>query len=149
MLYESEEKKMLVSTKGRYALRVMIDLAKRDPSEFITLNVIAEEEEISEKYLESIISVLSKAGFVEGVRGKGGGYRLTKSADEYTAGDIIQLMEGGVSPVACLENGAKICDRAEKCATLPMWKELDKIICDYLNSVKLSDLASEKNKNAK
>ena len=83
---------MLVSTKGRYALRVMIDLAKRDPSEFITLNVIAEEEEISEKYLESIISVLSKAGFVEGVRGKGGGYRLTKSADEYTAGDIIQVM---------------------------------------------------------
>lgn len=135
---------MLVSTKGRYALRVMIDLAKRAPSEYVTLNIIAEKEEISEKYLESIISVLSKAGFVEGVRGKGGGYRLTKNSDDYTAGDIIRLMEGGVSPVACLEDGAKTCERAEKCSTLPMWKKLDKIICDYLNSVKLSDLANTK-----
>ena len=140
---------MIVSTKGRYALRVMIDLAEHQTERYVPLKEVAARQEISEKYLENILKVLVQNGFLEGLRGKGGGYRLTKSADEYTAGDIIQLMEGGVFPVACLENGAKTCDRAEKCATLPMWKELDKIICDYLNSVKLSDLASEKNKSAK
>jgi Rrf2 family protein len=131
---------VLVSTKGRYALRVMIELAEREGEEYTTLADIAANQEISEKYLESIISVLSKAGLVEGLRGKGGGYRLTRSAEEYSVGEILRLTDGSLAPVACLDCKPNVCTRAESCKTLPMWEKLDEMICNYLDSVTISDL---------
>jgi len=132
---------MMVSTKGRYALRVMIDLAEHHTGEYIPLKEVASRQEISEKYLESIISVLVKAGFLQGLRGKGGGYRLTRSPEQYTAGAILRLTEGSLAPVACLENGAAPCSRLSECRTLPMWKNLDHLVNDYLESITLADLA--------
>ena len=132
---------MMVSTKGRYALRVMIDLAEHHTGEYIPLKEVASRQEISEKYLESIISVLVKAGFLQGLRGKGGGYRLTRSPEQYTAGAILRLTEGSLAPVACLENGAAPCSRVTECRTLPMWKKLDHLVNDYLESITLADLA--------
>ena len=132
---------MMVSTKGRYALRVMIDLAEHHSGEYIPLKEVASRQEISEKYLESIISVLVKAGFLQGLRGKGGGYRLTRSPEQYTAGAILRLTEGSLAPVACLENGAAPCSRLSECRTLPMWKNLDHLVNDYLESITLADLA--------
>ncbi len=138
---------MLVSTKGRYALRVMTALAQQEPSYFVPLNTVAEDQGISEKYLESIISVLSKAGLVEGARGKGGGYRLKRRPEEYTVGEILRLTEGSLAPVACLdrEKGGK-CERSDGCRTLPMWEKLDTIIGDYLNSVTIADLMKNENR---
>ncbi len=132
---------MMVSTKGRYALRVMIDLAEHHSGEYIPLKEVASRQEISEKYLESIISVLVKAGFLQGLRGKGGGYRLTRSPEQYTAGAILRLTEGSLAPVACLENGAAPCSRVTECRTLPMWKKLDHLVNDYLESITLAELA--------
>ncbi len=132
---------MMVSTKGRYALRVMIDLAEHHTGEYIPLKEVASRQEISEKYLESIISVLVKAGFLQGLRGKGGGYRLTRSPEQYTAGAILRLTEGSLAPVACLENGAAPCSRVTECRTLPMWKKLDHLVNDYLESITLAELA--------
>lgn len=134
---------MLVSTKGRYALRVMIDLAERQNDGYIPLSVIAENQNISEKYLESIIVILSKAKFVDGLRGKGGGYKLSKNADEYTVGSILRTVEGPLVPVSCLKSNVNHCDRTNQCQTLPMWTELGNIINDYLDSVKLSQLSKE------
>ena len=131
----------MVSTKGRYALRVMIDLAEHHSGEYIPLKEVASRQEISEKYLESIISVLVKAGFLQGLRGKGGGYRLTRSPEQYTAGAISRLTEGSLAPVACLENGAAPCSRVTECRTLPMWKKLDHLVNDYLESITLAELA--------
>lgn len=132
---------MLVSTKGRYALRVMIDLAQHytDKKKYIPLGIIAEKENISEKYLESIIVVLSRANFVDGVRGKGGGYRLIKEPSEYTVGSILRTVEGTIAPINCLKTDINHCERTDECKTLPMWTELGKIINDYLDTVKLSD----------
>ena len=140
---------MMVSTKGRYALRVMIDLAEHDDGRFIPLKEIAARQGISEKYLESIISVLVKAGLVEGQRGKGGGYRLSRELKDYSVGEILRLSEGSLAPVACLDGGANSCPRAEKCQTLPMWEKLDDLINGYLDSVSLADLlhTSPENKN--
>lgn len=135
---------MMVSTKGRYALRVMIDLAECPREKYITLNDIASRQEISEKYLESIISILSKAGFVIGLRGKGGGYRLTKSPEEYTVGSILKLTENSMAPVHCLAEHPNHCPRAKNCKTLPMWENLDRIVDEYLEGVKLSDLTASK-----
>lgn len=132
---------MLVSTKGRYALRVMIELAERRGEGYVPLSVIAESQGISEKYLESIIVILSKAGFVDGLRGKGGGYKLARDAADYTVGSILRTVEGPLVPVNCLKSDINSCERSEYCKTLPMWTELDGIINDYLDSVKLSDLA--------
>lgn len=132
---------MLVSTKGRYALRVMIELAERRGEGYVPLSVIAESQGISEKYLESIIVILSKAGFVDGLRGKGGGYKLARDAADYTVGSILRTVEGPLVPVNCLKSDTNSCERSEYCKTLPMWTELDGIINDYLDSVKLSDLA--------
>lgn len=129
---------MLISTKGRYALRVMLELASRRNGEFVPLNLIAKEQEISEKYLESIVAVLIKGGMLEGVRGKGGGYRLNRDPSEYSVGEILSLTEGSLAPVSCL--GTKTCTRSSSCKTLPLWKNLDTLISDYLNGVKLSDL---------
>lgn len=131
---------MLVSTKGRYALRVMLELAQFGGEGYLPLTEIAERQDISVKYLESIISVLSKAGLVDGVRGKGGGYRLNRKPEEYSVGEILKLTEGSLAPVACLDCKPNKCERSENCKTLPMWEKLDEIICDYLNSVTLADL---------
>ena len=126
---------MLISTRGRYALRIMLELAQYDRGKYIPLPLIAERQEISEKYLESIISVLGKAGLVEGLRGKGGGYRLSRELKDYSVGEILRLSEGSLAPVACLDGEVNRCPRAEKCQTLPVWEKLDELINGYLDSV--------------
>ena len=130
---------MLISTKGRYALRVMVDLAEHPADGFIPLKVIAERQDISEKYLESI-KLLVRAKLLTGVRGKGGGYRLTKAPEQYTVGSILRLTEESMAPVSCLEPGAAACPRAAECRTLSLWKGLDKVISDYLDKYTLADL---------
>ena len=131
---------MIVSTKGRYALRVMIDLAEQNKSERVPLKEIAERQQISQKYIESIMTMLSKNGFVDAVHGKGGGYKLNKKPEDYKVGDILRLTEGTLSPVACLEVGAAECPRKAECRTLPMWTKLDELVEGYLDSVSLADL---------
>lgn len=131
---------MLISTKGRYALRVMIDLAEHQGEDFVPLKEIARRQEISEKYLESIIKLLVRGKLLNGLRGKGGGYKLTKSPERYTVGDILRLTEDSLAPVACLEQGAASCPRMAECRTLPMWKGLDKVISDYLDNITIADL---------
>ena len=131
---------MLISTKGRYALRVMIDLAEHQSDEFISLKGIAQRQEISEKYLESIIRTLVKAKVVESLRGKGGGYRLTKAPHQYTVGSILRLTEESLAPVACLEPGAASCPRMAACRTLSLWQGLDKVISDYLDNITIAEL---------
>ena len=131
---------MIVSTKGRYALRVMIDLAEQNKSERVPLKEIAERQEISQKYIESIMTLLSKNGFVDAVHGKGGGYQLNKKPEDYKVGDMLRLTEGSLSPVACLEKGAAECPRKNVCRTLPMWTKLDELVEGYLDSVSLADL---------
>lgn len=131
---------MLISTKGRYALRVMIDLAEHQADGFIPLKVIAQRQGISEKYLESIIKLLVKDKLLTGIRGKGGGYRLEKAPEEYTVGSILRITEDSMAPVACLEPGADVCTRAAECRTLPMWLGLDKLIRDYFENITLADL---------
>ena len=131
---------MLISTKGRYALRVMIDLAEHQTEGYIPLKTIAQRQGISEKYLEGIIKLLVKAQLLNGVRGKGGGYRLTKVPEQYTAGEILRLTEDSLAPVACLEPGASACSRAAECRTLSLWQGLDKAISSYLDGITLADL---------
>ena len=139
---------MIVSTKGRYALRVMVCFAQRGGNEYIPLKEIAESEGISQKYLESIRTTLSKAGFVDAVHGKGGGYRLNRPAADYSVGQILRLTEGSLAPVTCLEGDENTCPRAGHCTTLPMWEKLDTIINDYLDSVSLADLLTQTDGNA-
>ena len=134
---------MLISTKGRYALRVMIDLAEHQSDEFISLKGIAQRQEISEKYLESIIRMLVKAKVLDSLRGKGGGYRLKKDPDQYTAGSILRLTEESLAPVSCLEANAEACPRAGSCRTLTLWQGLDKVIDEYLESVTIADLMEQ------
>ena len=131
---------MIVSTKGRYALRVMVGLALKDRGEYIPLKEIAEEEDISQKYLESIMSTLSKAGFVDAVHGKGGGYRLNRPAEEYTVGAILKLTEGNLAPVTCTSQG---CSRPTCCKARPMWERLEKMIDDFFEGITLADLIRE------
>ena len=131
---------MMVSTKGRYALRVMIDLAEHDDGLYIPLKEIAARQDISEKYLESIVKLLTRNGDLVGVRGKGGGYRLTRSPEEYTVGSILRLTEGSLAPVACLERSPMECERSAGCATLPVWQGLHKVICEYLDGITLQDI---------
>ena len=139
---------MLVSTRGRYALRVKLELAQRPADSFTPLPVIAEAQSVSEKYLESIVVLLSRAGLVDGVRGKGGGYRLTRTPDQYAVGEILRLSEGSLAPVACLDRNKSGCPRAGKCQTLPMWEKLDSLINGYLDSVSLVDLIHPDAENA-
>ena len=134
---------MLNSTKGRYALRIMIDLAEHQTDEFISLRGIAQRQEISEKYLESIIRMLVKAKVVDSLRGKGGGYRLNKTPDQYTVGSILRLTEESLAPVSCLEANAEGCPRAGRCRTLTLWQGLDKVIYEYLESVTIADLMEQ------
>ena len=131
---------MLISTKGRYALRVMVDLAEHQADGFIPLKVIAQRQGISEKYLENIIKLLVKARLLTGVRGKGGGYQLTKAPEQYTVEGILRITEDSMAPVACLEPGADACPRAAECRTLSMWRGLDKLIKEYLENITLADL---------
>ena len=131
---------MIVSTKGRYALRVMLCLAQRDGDAYIPLKEIAEAEEISQKYLESIMTILSKAGFLDAVHGKGGGYRLNRKPEEYTVGTILKLTEGSLAPVSCTTQGAAACSRSTCCQTLPMWERLEKLIDDFFEGITLADL---------
>ena len=131
---------MLISTRGRYALRVMIDLAEHQGEGFVPLKVIAQRQEISEKYLESIIKLLVKARLLSGVRGKGGGYQLTRAPEQYTAGEILRLTEESLSPVSCLEQDAAICPRSAGCRTLPLWQGLGDVINNYLDHVTVADL---------
>ena len=131
---------MLVSTKGRYALRVMVELACHNREEYVPLRTIAQQQGISEKYLESILTVLSKAGAIDGLRGKGGGYRLNREAKNYSVGEILRLVEGTLAPVSCLDCTPNKCERAASCRTLPMWEKLNTLICNYLYSVSLADL---------
>ena len=134
---------MIVSTKGRYALRVMVNFARRDRDAYIPLKEIAEDEGISQKYLESIMTTLSKAGFVDAVHGKGGGYRLNRAPEEYTVGSILNLTEGGLSAVSCTSQGASACSRSECCNALPMWEKLDKMINDFFEGITIADLLKE------
>ncbi len=134
---------MIVSTKGRYALRVMVHFARRGSGEFIPLKEIAEAEGISQKYLESIMTVLSKAGFVDAVHGKGGGYRLNRKPEEYTVGAILKLTEGSLSAVSCTSQGAAACSRTECCQTKPMWDRLDKMIDDFFEGITLADILED------
>jgi len=134
---------MLVSTRGRYALRIMLELGRHEGEGCVPLPVIAENQQISEKYLESIVSVLAKAKLVEGQRGKGGGYRLTRPLSECSVGEILHLTEGSLAPVSCLDGDTNACPRAGQCSTLPMWEKLDRLINGYLDSVRLSDLLGE------
>lgn len=130
----------MISTKGRYALRVLIDMAEHQTEEYIPLKEIAARQEISEKYLESIVKTLVKGQVLEGLRGKGGGYRLRKAPAQYKVGDILRLMEGSLAPVACLESGASPCERAAECRTLSLWSGLNDVINQYLDQFTLEDL---------
>ena len=124
---------MKISTRGRYAIRVMLDLAEHNTGEYIPLMDIARRQEISEKYLESIVSVLSKNKFVHALRGKGGGYRLSRTPEEYTMGSILRLTEGSLAPIACLEDEPNLCERASVCKTLSMWQGFYKLINEYFD----------------
>lgn len=131
----------MISTKGRYALRIMTDLAEHIGDGYISLKDIADRQEISLKYLEAIISLLSKSNLVDSLRGKNGGYRLSRSPEKYTLREILEVTEGGIAPVncACL-NGEDGCKRVGFCPTQPVWQKLDKLICDYLDGVTLNAL---------
>ena len=134
---------MIVSTKGRYALRVMLCLAQRGGDDYIPLKEIAEAEDISQKYLESIMTILSKAAFLDAVHGKGGGYRLNRRPEEYTVGSILRLTEGSLAPVSCTTQGAAACSRSTCCQTLPMWEKLEKMINDFFEGITLADLLKD------
>ena len=134
---------MIVSTKGRYALRVMVSFAQRGTVAYIPLKEIAEAEEISQKYLETIMSTLSKAGFVDAVHGKGGGYRLNRKPEEYTIGSILKLTEGSLAAVSCTSQGAAACSRTECCQAKPMWDRLEKLIDDFFEGITLADLLKD------
>ncbi len=134
---------MIISTKGRYALRILIDLAEHQNEGFISLKLISKRQEISLKYLEMIVAMLNKAGIVRSVRGKDGGYRLTREPGDYTLAEILRVTEGSLTPVACKECEDNTCGRADRCLTLPVWQNLEKMINDYLDSVTLADLLEE------
>lgn len=131
---------MLISTRGRYALRVIIDLAEHQNGSYIPMKDVAKRQDISLKYLEQILPVLAKNRLIEGVHGKGGGYKLTRLPQEYKVGDILRLTEGDLAPVACLECGAKPCERAKDCRTLSMWVRFKELIDDFFDGVTIADL---------
>ncbi len=131
---------MKVSSRGRYALRIMIDLAIHDNGEFISLKDIAQRNGMSMKYSEQIVSLLNKAGYLQTARGNNGGYKLNRKPDEYKIGDILRASEGDLAPIGCLEDETNSCDRKDKCITLPFWEGLDKVINDYVDSKTLADI---------
>lgn len=134
---------MLVSTKGRYALRVMVDIAEHGEGRYLSLKEIAKRQEISEKYLENILPILIRHGFLVGLRGKGGGYKLTRPPESYTVGSILKLVEGSLAPVACLEGPTNQCARASECRTLPMWTKLHAMLDEFFEGITIADLCGE------
>ena len=131
---------MLIFTKGRYALRILIDMAEHQSAGHITLQEIAQRQDISEKYLESIVRELVKAGIVAGQRGKGGGYRLCRSPEQITAAEVLRIMEGSLAPVACLTEGAAPCRKAAQCRTLDFWRGLRDVIDEYARRSTIADM---------
>ena len=131
---------MMISSRGRYALRVMVDLAEHSDSGYIPMKEVAQRQEISLKYLEKILPLLVGGRLVEGIQGKGGGYRLTRAPGEYRVGEILRLTEGDLAPVSCLECNTGECSRSATCRTLPMWNELNRRTLEYLDSVTIADL---------
>ena len=131
----------MISTKGRYALRVMIDLALYSNGTYITLKDISARQEISVKYLEQVISLLNKAGFLHSLRGNNGGYRLSRKPEEYTAGEILRAAEGSLAPIACLQDSPNQCSRSRPCTTLSFWEKYYQIITDYVDGITLQELA--------
>lgn len=134
---------MKISTKGRYALRVMLDLAIHNTGEYIPLKEISQRQGITVKYLEQIIPQLKKAGYLKSIRGNSGGYRLAREPREYCVGDILRTMEGSLAPVSCLEDESNLCERSGMCPTLRFWKGLENAISNYVDSVTLQDLLDE------
>ena len=132
----------MISTKGRYALRVMIDLAQQPEGQFVPLEEIANRQEISKKYLEIILKILIEKKLLKGQRGKGGGYMLTRPPEQYSAGEILELTEGTLAAVACLGKGAEPCARKASCLTLPLWKKYDDLTHEFFYSVTLSDIVN-------
>ncbi len=133
----------MISTKGRYAIRVMLDLAENDTGSYIPLKDIAARQAISKKYLEIIVKEMVNGGLVTGTSGKGGGYKLCRKPEEYTLGEIIELMEGTLSPVACLAGKTNDCPRKAACQTLPLWEEYDQMVHDFFYGKKLSDIITK------
>ena len=131
---------MLISTRGRYALRVLADMAEHRSDGYMTLREVAQRQDISEKYLEAIVKDLVKAGILSGVRGKGGGYRLCRAPEQINVGEVLRIMEGTLAPVACLEAGALPCARAAACRTLGFWRGLDEAIRSYTERFSVADL---------
>lgn len=131
---------MKISTKGRYALRMLIDLAEHENCGYIALKDIAKRQNISKKYLEQIIPIFNKTDFLQTVRGAQGGYKLAKSPDKYTVGEILRLTEGSLAPVACLTQPPFGCDRSAECPTLPIWKGLERVVNEYLDGITLQDI---------
>ena len=134
---------MMISTKGRYALRFLVDIAEHQGDGFVPLKDVAIRQEISEKYLEIVVKELVRAGLLAAMRGKGGGYRLNRSPEEYSVKSVLELMEGPLVPVACLEPGQNACPRSNSCRTLPLWQGLDQVISDYLAQFTLSSLCGK------
>lgn len=137
---------MIVSTRGRYALRVLIDLAEQDAECFMPLKDIAKRQNISQKYIESIMTLLSKSGLITGVHGKGGGYKLNRKPEDYKVSDILKVTEGSLASVACLQEGAEKCPMEPNCRTVGMWRELDHLVSDFFDSRTLADLCIFKKK---
>lgn len=131
---------MKISTKGRYAIRLMLDLAQHNTGEFISLRDISRRQDITVKYLEQIVTSLTRAGFLRSQRGNNGGYRLARQPADYKIGDILRVMEGSLEPIACLIDDPSLCPRSESCVTLPFWQGLSKVINDYVDSYTLQDL---------
>lgn len=131
---------MLISTRGRYALRVIIDLVENDKGAYIPMKDVAKRQGISLKYLEQILPILTKNDIVEAVHGKGGGYRFKKDVDSCSVWEILKLTENGLAPVSCLEDGAKACEKVMECRTIDMWRGLDDVVKNYLQSVKIADI---------
>ena len=134
---------MIVSTKGRYALRVMVDLAENEKDGRIPLKEIATRQDISQKYIEAIMTLLSKHNLVDGVHGKGGGYKLNRKPEEYKVSEILKVTEGTLAPVACLECGAEPCPKKDVCRTLPMWEKLDSMINSFFDGITIADLCKK------
>lgn len=139
---------MKISTRGRYAVRVMLELAMKEQGKCTTVKEIAEKQELSEKYLEQIISILHKADYVKSVRGAQGGYYLTKDPKEYTVGMILRLTEGSLNPVSCLDHEVNQCERCDCCETLDIWKQLSEAINSVVDHITIADL-KEKRENEK
>ena len=137
---------MLISTRGRYALRIFIDLAEHNDGNYIPMKEVAARQGLSLKYLERILPVLAKNKLIVGIQGKGGGYRLSRKPEEYTVGEILRLTDGNLAPVSCLECYAKVCERASECRTLDMWTKFFKLTNEYFDGITIADLMKKKHR---